>query len=78
MRNMGIWFENFGLPVVINECLLQSYDGALRLFPNWPLDRAAEFRTLRAVGAFSGQRGVRRRGRAVDRSAAARSARRCG
>ncbi|MCU0503020.1 MAG: hypothetical protein MUC51_14885, partial [Anaerolineae bacterium] len=23
-----------------------------RLFPNWPLDRAAEFRTLRAVGAF--------------------------
>jgi hypothetical protein len=24
----------------------------LRLFPNWPLDRAAEFRTLRAVGAF--------------------------
>ena len=52
MRNMGIWFENFALPVVINECLLQSYDGVLRLFPNWPLDRAAEFRTLRAVGAF--------------------------
>lgn len=52
MRNMGIWFENFALPVVINECLLQSYDGVLRFFPNWPLDRAAEFRTLRAVGAF--------------------------
>jgi hypothetical protein len=52
MRNMGIWFENFALPAVINECLLQSYDGVLRFFPNWPLDCAAEFRTLRAVGAF--------------------------
>lgn len=52
MAPMGIWFENFALPVVINECLLQSYNGALRLFPNWSLDRAAEFRTLRAVGAF--------------------------
>ncbi len=52
MAHMGIWVENFGLPVVINECLLQSYDGTLRLFPNWPSERAAEFRTLRAVGAF--------------------------
>ncbi len=52
MRPMGIWFENFALPVVINECLLQSYDGVLRFFPNWPLERTAEFRMLRAVGAF--------------------------
>jgi len=52
MRNMGIWFENFALPAVINECLLQSYDGVLRFFPNWPCERAAEFRTLRAAGAF--------------------------
>jgi alpha-L-fucosidase 2 len=52
MARMGIWFENFALPVVINECLLQSYSGALRFFPNWPADRRAEFRTLRAVGAF--------------------------
>ncbi|NUM56786.1 MAG: hypothetical protein HUU46_24420 [Candidatus Hydrogenedentes bacterium] len=52
MRPMGIWFENFGLPVVINECLMQSYTGTIRLFPNWPLDRAASFETLRAVGAF--------------------------
>lgn len=53
MAPMGIWFENFGLPVVINESLLQSYHGELRLFPNWP-DQAgdAEFHTLRAVGAF--------------------------
>lgn len=52
MAAMGIWFENFALPAVINECLLQSYRGPVRLFPNWPLDRAAAFRTLRANGAF--------------------------
>jgi len=52
MAPMGVWFENFALPAVINECLLQSYNGILRLFPNWPADRRAEFRTLRAVGGF--------------------------
>jgi len=52
MAPMGIWFENFSIPVVINECLMQSYDGTIRLFPNWPLDRPAAFATLRAVGAF--------------------------
>jgi hypothetical protein len=52
MAPMGVWFENFALPAVINECLLQSYSGTLHLFPNWPVARSAEFRTLRAVGAF--------------------------
>lgn len=52
MGPMGIWFENFALTAVINECLMQSYDGVIRLFPNWPLDQPAEFNTLRAVGAF--------------------------
>ena len=52
MANMGIWFENFGLPVVINECLLQSYNGVIRLFPNWPVNQSAAFEQLRAVGAF--------------------------
>jgi hypothetical protein len=52
MRPMGIWFENFSLPVVINECLMQSYNGTIRLFPNWPTDKRAAFSTLRAVGAF--------------------------
>jgi hypothetical protein len=47
-----VWFENFALPVVVNECLLQSYAGAIRLFPNWPREKNATFRTLRAVGAF--------------------------
>jgi len=48
----GIWFENFALPVVINECLMQSYTGIIRLFPNWPAGCDAQFTTLRAVGAF--------------------------
>jgi hypothetical protein len=52
MVRMGIWFENFSLPVVINECLLQSYNRQLRFFPNWPEDKDASFQTLRAVGAF--------------------------
>jgi hypothetical protein len=52
MDKMGIWFGNFALPVVVNECLMQSYDGTIRLFPNWPMDKDAEFQNLRAVGAF--------------------------
>jgi len=52
MAEMGIWFENFSLPFVINECLLQGYNGKLRFFPNWPIEKDAEFRSLRTVGAF--------------------------
>jgi hypothetical protein len=53
MARMGIWVENFALPAVINECLLQSYTGELRFFPNWSTaDGEAQFKTLRAVGAF--------------------------
>jgi hypothetical protein len=52
MSKMGIWFENFALPAVINECLMQSYSGTIRLFPNWPENRGAHFENLRAAGAF--------------------------
>ncbi|MDP4238423.1 MAG: hypothetical protein Q8904_03005 [Bacteroidota bacterium] len=52
MGTMGIWFENFALPVVINECLIQSYSGIIHLFPNWNKQNDATFSTLRAVGAF--------------------------
>jgi alpha-L-fucosidase 2 len=51
MACMGVWVENFALPALIDECLLQSWSGTLRLFPNWPADRDAAFRTLRADGA---------------------------
>lgn len=52
MGNMGIWFENFALPVVINECLMQSYNGEIVLFPNWDWKKDAAFTSLRARGAF--------------------------
>ncbi|WP_239063443.1 hypothetical protein [Bacteroides sp. 51] len=52
MAPMGIWFENFALPAVINECLMQSYTGVIHLFPNWDRKNDAAFSTLRAMGAF--------------------------
>lgn len=52
MGAMGIWFENFALPVVINECLMQGYNGTIRLFPNWDKTIDARFSNLRAAGAF--------------------------
>jgi len=52
MAGMGIWFENFALPAVIDECLMQSYNGTIRLFPNWPKGKDAQFENLRAASAF--------------------------
>jgi hypothetical protein len=36
----------------INEMLLQSHQGVIRLFPDWPKDKDARFDKLRAYGAF--------------------------
>lgn len=52
MMRMGIWTENLSLPAVLNECMLQSYSGILRLFPNTTKLGPARFRNLRARGAF--------------------------
>ena len=52
MADMGVWFENFAIPAVINECLMQSYDGIIHVFPNWPMGADARFENLRAAGAF--------------------------
>lgn len=52
MMRMGVWTENLSLPGVLNECLLQSYTGTLRLFPNTRNLGRARFRDLRAAGAF--------------------------
>jgi hypothetical protein len=49
---MGVWTENLSLPAVLNECLLQSYSGVMRLFPNTTNLGPARFRDLRAAGAF--------------------------
>ena len=52
MMRMGVWCENFALPAVLNECMLQSYSGTIRLFPNAQGLTSARFQNLRAAGAF--------------------------
>ena len=52
MMHMGFWCENFSLPAVLNECMMQSYSGSIRVFPNIHNLGPARFERLRAVGAF--------------------------
>ena len=40
------------IPSAINEMMLQSFSGVLRLFPVWPKNQDASFGDLRAYGAF--------------------------
>ena len=40
------------VPATINELLLQSFQGKVRVFSNWPADTNARFGDLRAFGAF--------------------------
>jgi len=40
------------VPLTMNEMLLQSYEGILRVFPCWDRARDASFDRLRAYGAF--------------------------
>ena len=40
------------VPLTINEMLLQSYEGIVRIFPNWSHAKDASFDKLRAYGAF--------------------------
>jgi len=41
-----------GIPSCINEMLLQGYEGMIRVFPAWPVQRDASFENLRTYGAF--------------------------
>jgi alpha-L-fucosidase 2 len=52
MMPMGVWTENLSLPAVLNECMMQSCGGVIRLFPNTLKLAPARFRDLRATGAF--------------------------
>jgi hypothetical protein len=52
MIHMGFWTENFSLPAVLNECMMQSYTGTIYLFPNTKNLGPARFQNLRAAGAF--------------------------
>ncbi len=40
------------IPATVNEMLMQSYEGVIRLFPCWNKKSDASFRNLRADGAF--------------------------
>jgi alpha-L-fucosidase 2 len=40
------------VPLTVNEMLLQSYEGIVRVFPNWNHSKDASFNKLRAYGAF--------------------------
>ena len=48
----GIYTENCGLPLVINEMMLQSHNGVIKLFPTMDFYRSAQFNSLRAQGGF--------------------------
>ncbi len=50
--HIGAWAESLGIIAPIQELLLQSWTGVIDVFPAWPVDVDAEFRTLRAEGAF--------------------------
>jgi hypothetical protein len=48
----GAWTESLGILAPLQEMMLQSWDGALRVFPAWPRKLDARFERLRAEGAF--------------------------
>jgi len=48
----GAWSESLGIIAPLQEMMLQSWDGALRIFPAWPDHLAARFDDFRAEGAF--------------------------
>lgn len=44
--------NNAAIPMTVNEMLLQSYEGIIRVFPVWDKTQNAKFSGLRANGAF--------------------------
>jgi hypothetical protein len=51
-NHAGIWGEALGIAAPLQEMMLQSWDGALRIFPAWPKGTDARFENFRAEGAF--------------------------
>lgn len=58
LPNLWITAEGGGIetlsavPLTINEMMMQSYEGVIRIFPNWNRTKNANFDQLRAYGAF--------------------------
>jgi len=51
-QKQGGGIETAGIVEAINNMLLQSHDGVIRIFPNWDRTKDARFKRLRTVGAF--------------------------
>ena len=49
---LGPMTESFGIIAPVQEMMLQSWDGVIRVFPVWPMNVDAEFVNFRAEGAF--------------------------
>ena len=48
----GAWTESLSCMAPFQEMMLQSWDGAIHVFPRWPKSKDASFRDFRAQGAF--------------------------
>jgi hypothetical protein len=48
----GAWTESLGITGALQDLLMQSWDGVIRIFPGLPSGLDASFTDLRAVGAF--------------------------
>lgn len=51
-QKRGGGIETAGIIEAVNNMLMQSHDGVIRIFPNWDRTIDAEFKRLRAQGAF--------------------------
>ena len=48
----GAWSETLSVMAPFQEMMLQSWDGAINVFPRWPKSKDASFENWRAQGAF--------------------------
>lgn len=62
----GGGIETAGIIEAINNMLLQSHEGVIRIFPNWDKAVDARFKRLRAVGAFLVEAKYRASGQVVE------------
>ena len=51
-QRTGAWTESLSCMAPFQEMILQSWDGAIRLFPRWPKSQDVSIRSWRAQGAF--------------------------
>ncbi|NQT17072.1 MAG: hypothetical protein HQ582_30220, partial [Planctomycetes bacterium] len=52
LNRFGHYTEQFAASMAVSELLVQSVGDVIRVFPAWPEDLGAQFRSLRAQGGF--------------------------